>query len=329
MSVVPADSALGWSSDAWSDFEYRMAAPQNRTNRVTRRTRFRGNGSRTQTRTKRRRRNNPRAVTTQKDVALRYVRTRMPARQRRKWVGFVRRVNAVAQSTQPLQVYQALLKGSVSTTLGTQYTNGVLLKDVAYTNQSDIVNLFKDAYGGTGTVSEYDGRRIFLKAAVLDLQIKNTGTEQCILDVYRVVCRKASNNSYANLLAQWTDCFGDSLAVGAVTDTNPALTPFDVPSFCKYWKILEKKEFIITADQLVTMQIRDPRNRVIQGRYMQNTSGGMPGLTEGYLFQVRGCPEDSIAASGLSIAAIAWSAQTTYHFAYPPGGQVETIGQSK
>lgn len=290
---------------------------------------MRGAGS--QTRVKREREFSNRTNTTQRDVTTRYVRRRMPPYKRRRWVSFVKKTRAVELAQQPLQVYQALLKSSKTVTLGEQWTEGVLLKDNNMPNQADLVNMFKDAYGGGGLPTDYDSRRLYLKSCTLDLQIKNIGTEQCIIDVYHIKARKSYQSSAGgtsnSLNDIWNDCFGDSTAVGAVSAANAALTPFDVPSFCKYFLVKSKREYIISPDQVVTMQLRDPRNLMLQGRLLN--LGRFGTLAEGYLMQIRGVPEDTLAASGLTSAVVAWSAQTTYHYAVPPGYTTESIGQSK
>lgn len=270
-------------------------------------------------------------LSTQRDAQLRYVRKRMPRWRRKRWVSFVRKVNHIEQQAQPLQIYQSVLKKSKTVPSGEQWTDGVLLKDNNMPNQGDLVNIFKDAYGGSGLTTDYDNRRIYLKAAVMDLQIKNIGSEQAIVDVYHIRARKtyqASASSTSDTLNDiWNDTFGDMSTVGSVSSTNPCLTPFDNPSFCKCFLVLRKTEIIISPDQVVTMQLRDPRNRMLQGRMLN--LGRFGPLCEGYLMQIRGVPEDTESSSGLTGATIAWSAQSTYHYALPPGSSVESIGQSK
>lgn len=269
----------------------------------------------------------PTSVTTQHDVSTRYRRRRMPARKRKRWVRFTRRVRHVELQMQPLQIYQHLTKNSATAAGGTQGQAGLYLLDTNASGQGHLTSLFKTVYGLTGAITEYGPNRLYLKSACIDLQLKNTGTEQCIIDMYW--CRTRANINDTSAIGSLFDAgITNMTAYGAITTTNPALTPFDNPNFCKMFKILKKTEYLISPDQVVTLQQRQAKNRYFQGRNLFYAAGALRG-TFAFFFQVRGVPENTADASGLTGWSIAWSSQTTIHYAIPPGVSSETIDQTK
>lgn len=267
------------------------------------------------------------SVTTQHDVSTRYRRKRMPYRKRKRWVRFTRRVRHVELQQQPLQIYQQLTKNSATQGTGVQGQAGLYLLDVNAANQGHLTSLFKSVYGGAGGVTEYASRRLFLKSACIDLQLKNTGTEQCIIDMYW--CRTRQNINSTSVIGSLFDAGVTAMTgLGTITASNPCLTPFDNPDFCKMFKIYKKTEYLISPDQVITLQQRTAKNRMFQGRNLFYAAGALRG-TFAFFFQVRGVPENTVDESGLTGWSIAWSSQTTIHYAIPPGSQGESIDQTK
>lgn len=125
----------------------------------------------------------------------------------------------------PLRIYQCSEQGVWTGT--SQITFGTLLYD-QLSNAADIQNIFKDAYGGAGGLSDYLNKRIYLKSASLDFQIVNSSaTNSNVLDIYEIRARRSCAQSYADISAMWADTFSEMSAVGAVSLTNPAMTLFD------------------------------------------------------------------------------------------------------
>lgn len=292
------------------------------------RTKFRGTGSPTTTQTRTRSGTIESSTTDNYDKTVRYVRKRMPRYKRKRWVGFTRKVQHVQLQMNPLRIYQCAEQGVWTGT--SQITFGTLLYD-QLSNAADVQNIFKDAYGGAGGLSDYLNKRIYLKSASLDFQIVNSSaTNSNVLDVYEIRARKPCSQSYADISAMWADTFSELSGVGAVSLTYPAMTLFDNPNFLKHFLVVKKTEYICDAGKLVTLNLRRPRNGYISGRQMEQNLTCIPGWTVGYVVQVRGQPANSVNPAGLASSQGFWSVQKSYHYALPPGADnSETVGQSK
>lgn len=264
-------------------------------------------------------------ITTQRDFA----KTTSTRRRRGSDYKFRMRVRAAMQADMPQRTYQALLKGGDLVTDGTQGYKGVYLLDLNTTAQGDIWNVFKDAYG-LSSVADAENKSVFLKSASLDLQFYNLSTEtQVYITCYTVVARR-DNDINQSIGDQFTTFFQDEAAIGTVSAAHPSMTPYDVPNFLRYWKILRAYRLLIKPGESSAVSIRKSLNRKINGRSLQDNDACVRGLTHGFFFQMRGVPLNSIYDSGLSGYNVTYSAQTTIHYRQTAGdASADTIGQSK
>lgn len=268
------------------------------------------------------------AVTTQRDVVS--TGTRKQSRSLRR---FAKRVRLALAAEAPRQIYMAQGKGNTSWagaagTQPVQDVRGVYLGDLNTSAQGDLWNIFKDSYS-LAAVADAEKYKISLRNMTLDLQIKNTGTEQCYVTVYRIMARQ-NVDSTADLNSLWQTYFSDMGSVGAVTYDHPGMTPYHVPNFVRYFKIMAKSEFIIKPDESVSLQLRRFVNRTINGRILQDIDGALQGFTCGLLFTVRGVPENTADNSGLTGYNLSWSYQTSYFYQEVPNSQTgDEIGQTK
>lgn len=288
--------------------------------RQAQRSRFRGPGSRTRTMTKKR---YPKTstVTTQYDLAQRYNYKRMPRRKRRRWVSMLKKSQFIDQKSQPLFSWTTNYSQLRTANVNAQVSFGYLLYPVNAGNnleERDLINIQDQAYTTGGVIDS--ARKFYVKSACLDVQIRNMGTAPVIIDCYRILCKLNNPTGAQTLSTLWANSFGEQSG-GAGNTTKPALTPFQNPNFCRYFKILTKKEILLGALQTTTLQMRDPKNRIITGRQMISEQSILPYITKGFFFQVRGAPEKDLAGTGSQLAGVDLSVgiQKTYNWAYPPG----------
>lgn len=263
----------------------------------------------------------PSVISTQYDVGNRYSRKSMPRYKRRKWKGFTNRVKHVMLQMNPLNTFTNDNYRRVITWVAeAQATFGQMLGGVSATDNDEILGAFKAAYGGALSTTTVDRYKLFIKSMCLDIQIKNTGANTAVLDVYQLICRKGDRDSnrietsYSNAFAEQ-----DVAAIGTVTSTNTATTPFQNPLFLSMWKILNKKEILLGSGQTTTMQMRIPYNRMMYGKLLENNLQAIAGLTRAYLFQVRGAPVNSAGSGSCAAGELVICAQTTVAYALPPG----------
>lgn len=262
----------------------------------------------------------PSAITTQHDRSNRYSRRRMPRRRRRRWVRFVRQVQAVELSRQPLQFYDFQRSVNGSTVADAQGQTSFMLNGTTVTNNDELWRCFLDAYN-LALAADAKNYVLYMKSACLDLQIANTGTNSVILDVYKIVNRKPYSvavdpaSQYATALGELATTTGG----GTVTTTKPSLTPFDAPNFCAYWKVMNKTEYILSAGQCMTLQMRIAKNKKLDGKILTTNPQGIPGYTRAFFLQWRGVPINNAGTAQLGATAITVSAQWSLKYAIPPG----------
>lgn len=244
-------------------------------------------------------------------------------------LSFQRRVRAALQNDMPPRIYQELFKGSDNDINGTQGYKGVYLMDLNTTDQGQLWNVFKDAYG-LATVADAENKSVFLRSACLDFQIRNAdATNEVYITMYTVVARRDVDGT-SSLGDFFTTYFADMAAIGAVAPNIAAMSPYDNPGFIRHWKVLRAVRVKIKPLETASFQIRKRLNRKIQGRILQDQDCAIRGLTHGLFFQMRGSPTNSAATSGLSAYSVTYSAQTTIHYRQTAGdASADTIGQTK
>lgn len=292
---------------------------------MPRRSSYRRRGRRPMRRRRARRRavRRPATVTAQRDTAT---LSRNSGRGRSGDRAFARRMRRALLSEQPLNVYTALLKASDTFASGNQTFQGPYLADCNTTNQGDLWNVFKDAYLAT-TLTDVEQERIYIKSSAMDVQFKNNGTEYLLVDMYILICRQSYATS-ATIQSDIGNWFGDMTSVGVTGPGTPGITLYQIPAFTRRWRIQRSQRFLVKPDEVIATTVYGPKNRSIAGRSLQDY-GAMRGITRAVVFQVRGVPENTASDSGLTGYTFAWSAQSRFTYARPPGNTVETVGQTK
>lgn len=259
----------------------------------------------------------PMPTSNQHDQAGRYHYRRMPARRRKRWVRFTKRVRHVDLQMQPLQIYAKTSHASGSTLAGQGNIYGYMCGGVTVTGNDEIYQMFRGAYN-VASVAECAPYKLYMKSLVMDMQLMNTGTTGVIFDVYRVRCTKAYSSA-STLAAQWLAAIAEVAAdstTGTITNTEPALTLFDAPNFLSFWKVLSKREFVVGAGNVCTLQIRKPVNRYIDGKQLATCPQALPGFTEAFVVTWHGMPNSTPSYAATTVTV---STNIVGHYAIPPG----------
>lgn len=265
-----------------------------------------------------------RPVTGQRD----YRSTVTGGKRGRSFNKFRAKVRAALAADSPRQIYTALLKGSQSSATGVQNVQGIYLGDLNTTAQGDIWNIFKDAYT-LAAVADAEKYKINLMSMQQETQFKNNGEDALQLSIYTLACRNDLDD-VDTLLDRWLAWFGDMTAVGVVDATDVGLTPFHIPNFLRYFKIMGKTDHVIKPNEVVTVVQRKRVNRVIDGRILQDIGGARRKLTRAFFYTVKGSPENTVSTSGLTGFNLAWSNQNSYFYKTVSGSNLtDTIGQTR
>lgn len=257
-------------------------------------------------------------LSTQHDQSLRYRSKRM-SRKTRKRLRFAKRIRGIMDDQQSPCTYT--LKGSVNSSVA---ADSVTVFAIGTYNVGgdggEIPLMFADAYGGGNA----NVTRICVRNATLDLEISNTGSNLMILDVYTLICRK-EYQTVSTLGAQWTTQFNLQNTVGSKSATDPSNTVFQNSEFCKYWKILTKREVRLGAGEVTTMQERQPRNRYIQGVRLANEPQYLKGLSKAFLIMYHGAPINNAGTAQLAAGNLTYSWQKAYDYAQTSGANKDNV----
>jgi len=262
-------------------------------------------------------------VTFQRDGVTRYVKHRMPGRMRRRWRSFVRRVQHVNMASGPCRTFTRDSAGQSAWSINEQTFFGYICGGTTTSGNDELRQVFYDAYG-TAVVtppSSINQRKLFIKSVVMDVQIRNIGSQPIVLDAYTIRCRRGW--SVADDLAyQFGTTFSEQIASasGTANALNPAVTPFQNSHFLKYWSVVKKQELIVGGGNTATFQIRLPTNRMIQGKEFDTEPNALPRYSHALFFMPRGSPELNIDGVNGQLAAgqVVHAVQWTVCYQYPP-----------
>lgn len=127
----------------------------------------------------------------------------------------------------------------------------------------------------------FQDRRYFVNSLSGRAVITNTGTNDCVVEVYTAICRKdlataAWGTSWGAYMDQVTNTafnnpiLGNSRGAQSVTQTaaavNPTrttvgMTPFQFRPFCQHFNIVDSKRFMLQATKAITFNFRDSKQR--------------------------------------------------------------------
>lgn len=269
--------------------------------------------------------------TTQHDLVTRYRKRRMPRRRRKRWVGFVKRVQSVIAKAQPLQSYNNLYyaNGTSSANKGGYW--GWIMGGTQPSANDELLRCFYALYNKSAITDIYN-YKILMKSICMDVMFTNTGAATIIVDVYRLAC-KNSYQSASSLATQFAANVGDIAASpGAGANTIAAsdlgITLFDVPNFCKNWRIINKKELVISAGQTSTFQMRNSRKKLISGRDLQSYPQAIPGYSQAYFFTWHGIPSNNGGTAEFAATTITIGVAISAKYGQPPGSQQQEAAQS-
>jgi len=273
----------------------------------------------------------PQANTYQHDTRTRYRRRPMPRRRKKRWVRFVKRVKHVSLSMQPLQIYTT---EGVSNQTSSANQGGIYSRIIGGTQVSgndELKLTFQKAYN-LASAADCRPYKLYLKSICLDVEVTNTGSQPVILDCYTLQIRKSYDGA-STLHDHWSTSIGEISSPaggGTVSATKTAVTLFDAPNFCSFWRVMKKTEYIIGGGNTITLQMRMPADRYIDGKQIENSPQGLVGMSKAFFFTWHGVPSNrgGAGAAQFDATTLTFGWQTVVHYAVPPGSIQKESGSS-
>jgi len=291
-------------------------------------------------------------LTYDNDFKTDYVYKRMPARRRKRYVRFVKKVRSITDRSQGLKkhLFQDVNRiTSANDSVG--FFSSMLYTPDAQVDgmNADMGTMFRSILG----TSPYDNinnialdsdtdKKILFESAVMDVTWKNEGSNTVIIDLYYIRTRKtfgltgvdASNNTHGiyelgmRKQGQVED-IEDSVTLGSnkITPSQFGVTPFMSSLFCQTFKILSKKRITIAPGNFVSMTLKDPRNRTVNATDTRARIC-MAGLTHGYFYQFYGVPGVSTLVDRYSLGTtLLVTCVKKYNYYLPVSGKDQTAVQ--
>lgn len=271
-------------------------------------------------------RRSTRSLTTQRD-SFSVVNRQKNSRAFRR---FRSKVHAALQLDQPRQIYSFLGNAQHSTVAPSQELSigGTYFGDNNCTGSADLWNMFKDAYT-LAAVADAEKYKLQLGSGGMKIQMRNTGSAEVYITLYFCRARKAQPSGSTPKVA-WDAYFADMSNVGAVTSTDPAMTPYMNANWCRYWKIQRTQVFKIKAGETADTEFGKRYNRIVSGRQLQD-QGVSPGQMMVMWF-IRSPPASTTPVSGsagLDVHSVFMSWQKSFSYREVNGGQsTDEIGQT-
>lgn len=256
------------------------------------------------------------AISRQHDQRTTYVARRGGRRRRRS--GY--RIQNALMRMEPLQTYTS--KASVNATSNVNQNGmfGVGLFTTNMADQPDLLNIATD--GGT---SGSNTSRLWIKSACLDVEFKNTGSNEIIMDVYTLLLRQ-DTDATTNLYAQFQTYFNFQTTLTAKDFVDVSNSIFQNPEFCKYYKVLSKREIQLQAGSIAALQMRRGKDVYVPTSSITTNNTGIPGVSKFFFFMWHGPPDPTAVAGppiapGVGSTTVTFSWQKSYTYGLVPGAR--------
>lgn len=270
--------------------------------------------------TRRRRSGSSSALSRQQDQRTQYTSS---GRRRSNRGASGRRIQNALMKMQPLQTYTT--KSTISATSNVNqigmYGVGIFPTNMA--DQPDLKNIATDA-GIPVATSSNSTSHFWIKNACLDVEIRNVTDEAVIMDVYTLLLVKDPETTDV-LYAQFVSRFNQQVPLTSADPFDVSNSVFQNPLFCRYWKVLSKKEILLQPQEITALQMRRGKDKYVSIDDIFTNESGLPGTTKMYFFMWHGPPR-STGGSGdppggpcIGTSEVLFSFQKSYAYGQIPG----------
>lgn len=293
-------------------------------------------------------------VTFQRDKTNVYRRKKMPYRKKKRWVRFVKKVNAVDE--RELGTRTVLFNKSVvfsNQSSGEQILGYVALYPLqcpigpgfeSHMNDLKGISGLENQASPTAVLGERVGpsTKIMFHSAVLDITMRNTsfitggelGSGNTLeVDVYEIMSSKKWNDSSGikqNLVQVLEKGDNETPVIGGVGEAisiqKRGATPWELPAGISRYglKIMKKTKYFLQPGQTLTYQLRDAARHVTTVGYLEDSQGAnKPGWTKHVFFIAKSVPGVSVGTGNNQVSE-ALTVGVTRKYMYKVEGINET-----
>jgi len=281
------------------------------------------------------------SLSEQRDVTTLYRRKRAPRRVRRAAKRLTGKVLYTMDKTQGMKTCVITASGQIN-------VNPVALSDgqavtgvtmYGYNTNTfaanvdpgngDVPWIFARENGGYPTTAS-GTRKLRFRACCMNWTIQNTYDEGVYMDIYFVIARK-NNGSNSDPGVVWNEAISiqnnGNMPSPIVDASYYQVTPFDSPSFGRYWLIKSRKRVFMQPNEIYSFQIRDAGNYVLNMEDVLNVKVKQ-NVTEGAMLVFHNPRTDTVSTPGTIIPGgvqVQVTCTKTYHYTETLSSQ-DTIG---
>jgi len=236
-------------------------------------------------------------LTNQFDAKRQYRRKRMPRRRRRRWVKFVRKVNHVVDKGLASQFFVFRSNNSATPSTGSQTYGSMVMYGFDPTSTAfgnDDVYKISQVFNFPPSAENI----LWFKSAVLDCEWNAdiSNTVSLTLDVYEVLCRRSIPQAVTSTVGNTLEDIyyygvNDLGVVGSgapLTAAAAGVTPFQSPTFCQNFLIVNKTRVLLSPGQTCHRQMRDARDRKLLINRVSYDTAFMKGWTKAFFWIAQG-----------------------------------------
>jgi len=261
-------------------------------------------------------------ITNQYDKKLVYSKKRMPYKKRKRWVKFIKKVNAVDERELGTRTVVFNKQGDFANTIpGKQAFLSVALYPRSSTNAwaNDLEAIYDAEAAGTATTGGIINRttKFLFHSGILDITCRNvsynnsdsaTPVVPVEMDAYEIICKKELANEVNNfntLTGAIQNVESDIPPIAgagiSIQLEDRGVTPWDLPLALSVYgmKILKKTKYFLGPGQTMTYQMRDPKRHQFTGQQIAEGTGcNQPKATRWVLFIAKAVPGYTIGVAG-------------------------------
>lgn len=249
------------------------------------------------------------AVTRFGDSRTLYVKKTRGRRRRKVWRKFVKKVRAVNEKDRPTTCILRTDQYLPACIANNQAVITVPLFSIANSSGAawNDMKAFLDVMNQLADITEVR-QKYYIKYGNMDVSVSNTSSKNMLVDAYWCIaqrdCKEQPDQLFQKGVIQQSMTFTqgevDTSTLGGGVDTvTPGVTPFQAPTFCRYWKIYKKSRYNLPPGGNLELQMTDHKRRFHDGdpeSYFTNPLSSRKGWTKHIMFIIRAYPtahEDS------------------------------------
>lgn len=173
----------------------------------------------------------------------------------------------------------------------------------------------------------YRYRTIKSHGCVMEVIVRNTGSTTCVVNAYRVVCKRDCQSGFLNPIQLYDEGFvrAGNVSEEPLTGANPwdlhlsganvSATPFQSGLFCRFFTVLRRTKYELAPGQFFSLVVKDTKLRNMN-MHKAIVKLALKGWTEGYFFDFNGVPTNNAGTAEIPSSEVTVSIWRRYKLSF-------------